>query len=48
MFNYQIIIEYNGINFVGWQKQKNGPSVQQAIEKALGIILKEKITKSIA
>tara|TARA_B100001093_G_C26774795_1_gene991844 strand:+ start:918 stop:1658 length:741 start_codon:yes stop_codon:yes gene_type:complete len=44
MFNYQIIIEYNGINFVGWQKQKNGPSVQQAIEKALGIILKEKIS----
>jgi len=44
MFNYQIIIEYDGINFVGWQKQKNGPSVQQAVEKALSLILKEKIT----
>jgi tRNA pseudouridine38-40 synthase len=40
---YQIIIEYNGKNFVGWQKQKNGSSVQQAIEKILNKILKEKI-----
>ena len=44
MFNYQIIIEYDGTNFVGWQKQKNGPSIQQAIEKTFTKILKEKIT----
>jgi len=43
MFNYQIIIEYDGTNFVGWQKQKNGASVQQAIEKIIIKILKEKI-----
>ena len=43
MFNYQIIIEYDGTNFVGWQKQKNGPSIQQTIEKILTKILKEKI-----
>ena len=43
MFTYQIIIEYDGTNFVGWQKQKNGPSIQQAIEKILTKILKEKI-----
>ena len=43
MFNYQIIIEYDGTNFVGWQKQKNGPSIQQTIEKTLTKILKEKI-----
>ena len=43
MFNYQIIIEYEGTNFVGWQKQKNGASVQQTIEKVLIKILKEKI-----
>jgi tRNA pseudouridine38-40 synthase len=43
MFNYQIIIEYEGTGFVGWQKQKNGASVQQAIEKVLIKILKEKI-----
>jgi len=44
MFTYQIIIEYDGTNFVGWQKQKNGTSVQQTIEKILTKILKEKIT----
>ena len=43
MFNYQIIIEYDGTNFVGWQKQKNGASVQQAIERIIIKILKEKI-----
>ena len=43
MFIYQIIIEYEGTNFVGWQKQKNGLSVQQSIEKIFTKILKEKI-----
>jgi tRNA pseudouridine38-40 synthase len=44
MFNYQVIIEYDGTNFVGWQKQKNGISVQQLIEKILNKVLREKIT----
>jgi len=44
MFVYQIIIEYDGTKFVGWQKQKNGQAVQQAIETVLKKILKEKIT----
>ena len=43
MFTYQIIIEYDGTNFVGWQKQKNGFSIQQSVEKILTKILKEKI-----
>ena len=43
MFTYQIIIEYDGTNFVGWQKQKNGLSIQQSVEKILNKILKEKI-----
>ena len=43
MFNYQIIIEYDGTNFVGWQKQKNGHSIQQTIENILTKISKEKI-----
>ena len=43
MFTYQIIIEYDGTNFVGWQKQKNGPSIQQSVEKILTKIFKEKI-----
>ena len=28
-------IEYDGTNFVGWQSQKNGDSVQDNIEKVL-------------
>jgi tRNA pseudouridine38-40 synthase len=44
MFTYQIIIEYDGTNFVGWQKQKNGSSIQESIEKILTKIVKEKIT----
>jgi tRNA pseudouridine38-40 synthase len=46
MFTYQIIIEYDGTNFVGWQKQNNGPSIQQSVEKVLNKILKEKIILS--
>ena len=43
MFNYLLKIEYNGSNFVGWQSQKNGMSVQDEIEKGLKKILKSKI-----
>ena len=43
MFRFQIIIEYDGTGYVGWQSQKNGKSVQKEIEKILSKILKEKI-----
>jgi len=43
MFNYLLKIEYNGTNFVGWQSQKNGKSVQSTIEKALKKVLKTEI-----
>ena len=43
MYNYFVKIEYDGTNYVGWQNQKNGKSVQQVIEKALKKILKSKI-----
>tara|TARA_B100000963_G_scaffold359495_1_gene386981 strand:+ start:2349 stop:3089 length:741 start_codon:yes stop_codon:yes gene_type:complete len=43
MFNYLLKIEYNGSNFVGWQSQKNGKSIQNEIEKALKKVLKSKI-----
>ena len=43
MFNYLLKIEYNGLNFVGWQSQKNGKSIQNEIEKVLKKILKSKI-----
>ena len=43
MINYQIIIEYLGSNYVGWQYQKNGVSIQSLVEKALSKILKSKV-----
>ena len=42
MHNYQLIIEYDGSNFVGWQFQKNGRSVQEVLEKNLKRLLKKK------
>ncbi len=41
--NYQLIIEYDGTNYNGWQYQKNGSSIQKEIEKALKRLLKKKI-----
>ena len=43
MINYLIEIEYEGTNFVGWQSQKNGKSVQDTIENVLKRIFKEKV-----
>ena len=43
MFNYQIIIEYLGTNYVGWQIQNNGVSIQSIIQKTLNRVLKSKI-----
>ena len=43
MLNYLIKVEYEGTNFVGWQSQKNGKSIQDEIEKVLKKILKTKI-----
>ena len=40
---YQIIIEYDGTNYVGWQSQLNGKSIQNEIEKILSKILKENV-----
>lgn len=42
MFNYLMKIEYDGTNFVGWQSQKNGDTIQDNIELALIKTLKLK------
>ena len=41
--NYQIVIEYDGTKFVGWQYQKNGTSIQGVLEKELKKVLKNNI-----
>ncbi|MBI3586919.1 MAG: tRNA pseudouridine(38-40) synthase TruA [Ignavibacteriales bacterium] len=43
MRNIKLTIEYDGTNYVGWQVQPNGPSVQAEVEKALRQILQEDI-----
>ena len=42
-YNYQIIIEYIGTNFSGWQIQKNVNSIQAEVEKAVTKTIKSKI-----
>ena len=41
---YKLIIEYDGTEFVGWQKQNNGISVQEIIENAITNITRENVT----
>lgn len=43
MFRYFIDCAYLGKNYVGWQRQLNGKSVQEEIEKAFSIIFQEEI-----
>ena len=44
MHNYKIVIEYDGTNFVGWQQQENGQSIQSALQEALVKLSNEKVT----
>ena len=43
MHRYQILIEYAGTNFRGWQVQKKGDTIQGLIQEKISQILKEKI-----
>lgn len=44
MRNIKLTIEYDGTNYNGWQIQKNAPSIQEEIQKAIFQITKEKVT----
>ena len=44
MFRYQILIEYVGTNFRGWQIQTKGKTIQGLIQERISKLLKEKIT----
>ena len=44
MHRYQILIEYIGTNFVGWQIQSKGKSIQKLIQTKLSKLLNEKIS----
>lgn len=44
MTRYKLTIEYDGTDFVGWQRQDNGPSIQQALERAVEMFCGERPT----
>jgi len=44
MHRYQILIEYVGTNFFGWQIQPKGKSIQKLIQIKLSKLLKEKVS----
>jgi len=43
MQRYKVKVEYDGTNFVGWQFQKNGLSIQEVLQKAIFNFSKEKV-----
>lgn len=40
---FRLIVEYDGTDYCGWQRQINGPSVQQTLEEALSRLTGEGI-----
>lgn len=48
MPRFRMIIEFDGRDFVGWQRQDNGPSVQGALEDAVFAFCGERVTAHAA
>jgi tRNA pseudouridine38-40 synthase len=42
-YNVRLAIAYDGTRYLGWQKTKMGPSIEETLEKALTQILQEDI-----
>ena len=41
---YKIILSYDGSSFCGWQVQDGAPTIQECLENALTVLLKEEIS----
>lgn len=48
MHRYRLTVEYDGTPYRGWQRQTNGPSVQQAIEEAVKSFSGEQVRLQVA
>ena len=44
MTRFRLTVEYDGRDYMGWQRQAHGPSIQQAIEEAVRAITGEEVT----
>ena len=43
MRNIKLLIEYDGTNYLGWQVQPKGPTIQGILEERLGLLTGEKM-----
>jgi len=48
MVRYKLIIEYDGADFVGWQRQENGLSIQESVERAVAAFCGETVSAHAA
>ena len=48
MVRYKLIIEYDGTDFVGWQRQENGLSIQESVERAVAAFCGETVSAHAA
>lgn len=46
--NVKLIVSYEGTHYFGWQKTKTGPSIEEELEKALTIILRQTVSLQAA
>ena len=37
--NIKLTVEYDGTNYLGWQMQPNGPTIQSVLEQAVSTFL---------
>jgi len=44
MRNLRLLIAYDGTNLAGWQRQANGETVQEELERAFAVLTGEKLT----
>ena len=44
----KLLIEYDGTDYVGWQKQNNGKSIQEEIEICLSELFRQEVPIFVA